>query len=410
MNRVISERWPWAKALSLQQSGVVYALALLIAALQTYSVVTSRPSYLSADNVVNVLDQASLVAIMAIFMTVVLITGNFDLSVGATAALAGAVALKAVDTVGAPVAILIAVTLGAAIGVLNGVLVQYLGVNAFIVTLGTLTAGRGAVLLLTDGRTVSATDQSFIDLQSGERQIPVVVAIIVGLGFAAIAAALAVRGRAAANRTITGTVLALGLGSAALLATAVAAPRLLRLPIPVWLMILAALGAGSVLQLTVVGRRLYASGGNPEAARLSGISISRYRVVAFVLNGAAAGFVGVLYAGKLGAINPQALQGIELTVLAAAILGGTSLLGGSGSVFKSVVGALILFVLANGFNILNLGANWQGLVQGVVIVAAATVYTTAGRRARRTKKVREAAGNQTETEAPHVASKSKTPA
>lgn len=95
------------------------------------------------------------------------------------------------------------------------------------------------------------------------------------------------------------------------------------------------------------------------------------------------GFVGVLYASRLGAINPDAISGTELTVLAAAILGGTSLFGGAGSAFKSVVGALILFVLSNGFNILNLGSNYQGLVQGVVILAAAATYSVTGLSRRR---------------------------
>jgi ribose/xylose/arabinose/galactoside ABC-type transport system permease subunit len=149
----------------------------------------------------------------------------------------------------------------------------------------------------------------------------------------------------------------------------------------VWVLFAATLVSWFVLSYTAVGRRLYAVGGNTEAARLSGIDIARYKIVPFVLNGFAAAVVGILYAGRFEAINPNALSGIELTVLAAAILGGTSLFGGSGSVVKTVVGALILFVLANGFNILNLGANYQPLIQGLVIVGAAAIYVVAGRRA-----------------------------
>jgi len=140
-----------------------------------------------------------------------------------------------------------------------------------------------------------------------------------------------------------------------------------------------------VLRYTTVGRRLYATGGNAEAARLSGIAVDRYRVVAFVLNGTAASFVGVLYAARLSSINPTGLTGFELTALAAAILGGTSLFGGLGSVAKSLVGALILVTLANGFNILNLGANYQGLIEGVVLIIAAGMYTVALRRQQRTR-------------------------
>ncbi|AZI56933.1 ABC transporter permease [Nakamurella antarctica] len=375
---------PPLRALSLQRAGVVYALALLVAGLQTYSLIVGRAPYLTADNVANVLEQTSLVAIMAVFMTIVLITGNFDLSVGATAALSGAVALKVLDSLGAPLAFLVAVLVGLAIGLLNGVLVQFVGVNAFIVTLGTLTAGRGALLLLTDGRTVTADSDAFVTLESGDYQLPIALGYVSAAALVGGAVFLCLRRTARGDvARLGGPVIPLAISGAALLGVAVYAPRLLRLPTSVWIMIALTAIVGSILRFTVVGRRVYATGGNVEAARLAGINVARYRVAAFMLNGAAAAVVGVLYAGKLGAINPQALQGIELTILAAAILGGTSLLGGLGSVAKSVIGALILFVLANGFNILNLGANWQGLVQGVVIVAAATIYTAAGRKRRK---------------------------
>lgn len=375
---------PPLRALSLQRAGVVYALAILVAGLQTYSLTIGRSAYLTADNVANVLDQTSLVAIMAVFMTIVLITGNFDLSVGATSALSGAVALDLLDSLGAPLSFLVAMLVGLGIGLLNGVLVQYVGVNAFIVTLGTLTAGRGALLLLTDGRTVTAESDAFVTLESSQRQIPGAVADLIAAVLLGAAVFLCWRRRTRVDvPRLGGAVIPLALSGLALLAIVFGAPRLLRLPTPVWVMIALTAIVGSILRFTVVGRRVYATGGNVEAARLSGINVARYRVAAFMLNGAAASVVGVLYAGKLGAINPQALQGIELTILASAILGGTSLLGGLGSVSKSVVGALILFVLANGFNILNLGANWQGLVQGVVIVAAATIYTAAGRKRRK---------------------------
>jgi D-xylose transport system permease protein len=134
----------------------------------------------------------------------------------------------------------------------------------------------------------------------------------------------------------------------------------------------------SVLSFTTIGRRVYAVGGNPEAARLSGINVMRYRMAAFILCSAAAGFAGVMFGSRLRSINPAALQGAELTVIASAILGGTSLFGGAGSVIKTLAGALLLFTLTNGFNMLNLGANYQGLIEGTVIVIAAAIYTVGG--------------------------------
>jgi D-xylose transport system permease protein len=123
---------------------------------------------------------------------------------------------------------------------------------------------------------------------------------------------------------------------------------------------------------------VYAVGGNAEAARLSGVNVGAYKLAAFVLCSATVGFAGILFASRLGAINPTALQGAELTVIAAAILGGTSLFGGAGSVVKTLVGALLLFTLTNGFNILNLGANYQGVIEGAVVVVAAAIYTVGG--------------------------------
>jgi D-xylose transport system permease protein len=135
-----------------------------------------------------------------------------------------------------------------------------------------------------------------------------------------------------------------------------------------------------VLSATTIGRRIYAVGGNAEAARLSGINVHAYKLGAFVLSSVAAGFAGILFGSRFGAINPTALQGDELTVIAAAILGGTSLFGGAGSVVKTVAGALLLFTLANGFNILNLGANYQGVIEGMVVVIAAAIYSLGGER------------------------------
>jgi D-xylose transport system permease protein len=134
------------------------------------------------------------------------------------------------------------------------------------------------------------------------------------------------------------------------------------------------------LRYTTIGRRIYAVGGNPEAARLSGINVAVYRLSAFVFCSATAGFAGILFAARLRSMNPTGLQGAELTVIAAAILGGTSLFGGAGSIVKTLGGALLLYALTNGFNILNLGANYQGLIEGLVVITAAAIYTVGGKR------------------------------
>lgn len=315
------------RALALREAGVYYALLLLILALAGVCAALGKPSYLSPVNLINIVYQASPVALMGVAMTVVLITGNFDLSVASVAALAAAVQILTVDAAGFWPALLLALAVAGAVGLLNGVMVQLVGINAFIVTLGTLTAIRGLVLIVTGGRSLMV-------------QTP---------------AALAYMTHFESGR---------------------AGP----LPYPILYMAAFTLLVWLVLRFTVIGRRTYAVGGNAEAARLCGISVSAYRIGAFVLSALAAGFAGVLYASRFGAMNPTALDGEELTVIAAAILGGTSLFGGAGSVVKTVAGALVLYTLTNGFNVLNLGANYQGVIEGTVLIAAAAIYTLGGRR------------------------------
>jgi len=381
-------------ALRVRNAGIVYALLLLLAVLTIATAATGRPSYLGGDNVANILEQASLTAILAVFMTVVLISGNFDLSVASVAALSGAVSVSVIDEHGFLVALVLGVACGLAIGLLNGTIVQFVGINAFIVTLGTLTAVRGLVLILTDGRSVSASAESsfaaFDAVEGGNFALPDLLLPVLGVGLLVAAAVMARRRHASAGRR---PLLLAGAG-VVLAALGFTADLGLTFAKPVFYLAAIALVTWAVLRFTVVGRRLYAVGANAEAARLSGINVNRYKVVPFVLTGLAAGLVGVLYGAKLGAINPTALQGEELTVLAAAILGGTSLFGGSGSVLNSVVGALFLFTIANGFNVLNLGANYQGLIEGVVIVIAAAVYTIAQRRVRRERTAGTPAGTE----------------
>lgn len=374
----------WREALRLRNAGVVYALLLIVAAVTVVSAALGRPNYLAGPNLANILEQTSLIAILAVFMTITLISGNFDLSVGSVAAFAAAVFLLVVDSQPLPTALLAALAAGGLLGLLNGAIVQLVGINAFIVTLGTLTAVRGLVLILTDARTITARSpgaREAMQVIEGGRWTVGDVLVYFAVGFLLVAAVL---WWSSGKRLSLGALLSGGVGMA-LAAVSLAVDWTWSLAKPVWYLFAITAGCWAVLRFTVVGRRLHAVGGNAEAARLSGININRYRITAFVLNGLAAGFVGVLAGAQLGAVNPTGLQGTELTVIAAAILGGTSLFGGSGSIVKSVCGALILFSLGNAFNVLNLGATYQGLIEGSVIIIAAAVYTVAS-RSRTTKR------------------------
>ena len=369
----------WRRHLGLREAGVYYALVLLVGVLAVATAMSGHPSYLNPVNIANILYQSSLTSIMGVAMTVILITGNFDLSVASVAALAAAVLISVAGLVGFWPAVVIALLVAAAVGVLNGAIVQYVGINAFIVTLGTLTAIRGLVLIVTNGRSLSVSNADVLtqmtNFESGHLPARWV---LLGFGVATLLTGviLWVRSRRHASPATIGAFIG---GICLLVLAALVGPRV-GLTNPVLYMLAFTLVMWFVLGFTTIGRRLYATGGNSEAARLSGINVNRYKMAGFILSSIAAGFAGVLFASRLGAINPTALQGTELTVIAAAILGGTSLLGGAGSVVKTVIGALLLFTLNNGFNILNLGANYQGVVEGTVVVVAAAIYTVGGRK------------------------------
>lgn len=359
----------WRESFGLREAGVYYALLILLGILAALAASRGLPPYLGAVNLGNIAYQASLVGIMGVAMTVLLITGSFDLSVGSVAALAAAVLVGLAPAIGFPAAALAALCTAAAVGLFNGAVVQFAGINAFIVTLGTLTAVRGLVLILTGGRSLMVEDPAVLAqmLAFESTLVPLFWPLLV-------LAALLIAGGALRRLPLP-----IAGGMALALLALLAGPDLaVAAPVVYCAGLTAILWA--VLRFTVIGRRLQAVGGNAEAARLSGVNVHAYKLGAFVLSSVAAGFAGVLFGCRLGAINPTALQGTELTVIAAAILGGTSLFGGAGSVVKTLAGALLLFTLANGFNILNLGANYQGLIEGVVVIAAAAIYTMGGRR------------------------------
>lgn len=373
-------RIDWKRAFGLREMGVYYALILLVVSLAFLTAYLGKANYLSVQNLTNVLYQTSLTAMMAAAMTVILVTGNFDLSVASVAALSAAVMVGTAESLGVAGAFGAAMGVAILCGLLNGSIVMFLGINAFIVTLGTLTAIRGLVLIYTDGRSLQVSGaEAVAQLKALEGATFDVgpLMLLAGLVMLAVAGISLLR-----ERRLVPLQIGMTLGGLAMVALSWANEMVFVLRAPV---IITAVFVGLVwfvLTFTTVGRRVYAVGGNPEAARLSGVNVTAYRLGAFVLCSATAGFAGILFGARLRSMTPTALSGMELTVIASAILGGTSLFGGAGSVIKTVAGALLLFSLTNGFNILNLGANYQGLIEGIVVVAAAAIYTVGNGKAR----------------------------
>jgi D-xylose transport system permease protein len=374
----------WQSLFGLRERGVYYALLLLIGILTLITTYLGQSNYLSLLNLSNVVYQSSLIAIMAVAMTVVLISGNFDLSVASVAALAAVILIGNADAIGFLPAAALAMTVAMGIGLVNGAIVQFVGINAFIVTLGTMTAVRGLVLIYTDGRSLSASTPDVVAAMrafEGGRHDMFWYVLVFGIVLLSLGIVNVIRAQSA-GRPMRPSAVGMAIVGAALLLLAWASggELILRNPV-IYLAVFTAI-VWFTLSFTMVGRRLYAAGGNSEAARLSGINVMRYKLMAFVFCSGAAGFAGILFASRLRSINPAGLQGAELTVIAAAILGGTSLFGGAGSVIKTLTGALLLYSLTNGFNMLNLGANWQGLIEGIVVVVAAAIYTVGSNKAK----------------------------
>jgi len=273
--------------------------------------------FLSASNVTNVLVQSSVMCVVAMGMTYVITVGGFDLSVGSTAAFSGCVAAWTMLHTNVILGVILGVAAGALVGLINGVVVTRLRVSPFITTLGTMAVVRGAALLVTDGRPVVGDDG------------------------------------------LPGAFLELGRGS------------LFGVYYLIWVPVLLFVVFGWLLHRTAYGQRMYATGGNPQAAFLSGIGIARVIVSAYVWCGALAGVAGVMLAARLQSGQPTAGEFYELTAIAAVVLGGASLHGGEGKLYKSMIGVLIMVVLGNALNLLNVHSYWQRVAIGAVIILAA---------------------------------------
>jgi len=292
------------------------ALCALIP-LGEYFLLEKNPVFLTLGNLAAIARQTAVITIMAMGMTMVMVSGGIDLSVGSILAIASVVGALAM-TGGAPatVGFLICLAVGAACGLINGAAVATLKIPAFIVTLGAMGIYRGLALYFCDGNAVVGLPSSFGYL--AEKNF---------LGF---------------------------------------------VPLPLLIVIAIALIVHFALSDTRLGRYCYAMGSNPEAARYAGIRVSRYQILYFTILGALSGLAGAIETSRLVTGQPNAGEGYELNVIAAVVIGGGSLSGGQGAVVGTIIGSLIMGVLANGGNLLQISAFIQKTVIGAVIVLAVT--------------------------------------
>jgi ribose transport system permease protein len=282
-------------------------------------------SFFSLGNILNVLRQASLLFFIASGLTLVVLTGGLDLSIGANVAISACIAGTVIHQTGSPtLGVLTGIGVGGAVGMLNGVMVTALRIPSFIATYGMLWVLHGVTYWYMGGETMHG-------FPAGFRQI--------GSGY------------------------------------------FLGLPIPVYLM-LVFLAIGTIFaQRTTWGQEIYAIGANPVAARLSGIPVARRLLLVYTVSGAMAGLASIIFLARLNSAEADIGESLTLPAIAAVLIGGTSLFGGLGTVFGTFVGALILTLVLNGMNLLSVNASWQPLVTGVIVILAVWLDMKTRRRA-----------------------------
>lgn len=287
----------------------IFVVVLVVAAFLTWQ----SPNFLSRANLTALVLGLSFDGIMAVGMTILLISGGFDLSIGATLALAGATAGYAMTKLGvdAPVAILIGLLTGAGVGLANGLIIARVGVNPLIATLGMQQIVRGIVLLLTAGYGIPNLPDSFNQIGQG---------------------------------------------------------KLFSFQYPIWIMLVVVVVGEILLRRWRFFRQSYFIGGNERSARLSGINVDRVKILNYVLMGVLAGLAGLLLTGRMGTASVSAGMGVDLRVISACVIGGASLAGGEGSVLGSLLGVVLMALIFNGLNLLGINVYWQTIVIGLVLV------------------------------------------
>jgi ABC-type xylose transport system permease subunit len=364
---------------SWAMAGVLIALWVALGLLPQ-----TRDFFLTQRNLGNLLVQVSHIAVIAVGMTLVIILRGIDLSVGAGVALTGVVAALLQIDHGLPawIAIAAALATGAGLGLWQGFFIARLRIPAFVVTLAGFNAFRGLALVLSDARGLAPMSEDFAVVTA---RLPASITIVLVTG--ATSLALVAMLRASARRRHLCLAPAPLAGQLARSATmfVVAGFALVvfgshGLPVPVLAATVAAAVGWFIAEHTRLGRHVYAVGGNPEAARLSGIDLGRTTLCVYGFIGVLTAVAGVILAGRVNGVTPgNAGNLLELDVITAVVIGGTSLSGGRGTVLGSLLGALVFGTLANGMNLLDVSSNWQLILKGLILMAAVLIDVLAKR-------------------------------
>lgn len=300
----------------VEKIGILIALTAIVAFFAFFP--RTGSVFLTTGNIMNILRQASTNLLIALAMTLVIILGGIDLSVGSIVALTGVVTGGLIAYNGLPVwvAVIGAILVGLFFGLMNGFIISKTSIPAFIVTLSTMNIGRGLAYIYTGGAPIRVVSDDFNFIGSG---------YVFGI------------------------------------------------PIPVLYLLAFTIVFAYTMNKTKLGRHIYAVGGNPEAARFSGINNSKITLIVYTLSGLMAAISGVVLASRMFSGQPTAGEGAEMDAIAAVVIGGTSMSGGIGTIGGTIIGGLIIAVLNNGLNLMNVSSFWQLVVKGVIILIAAYV-------------------------------------
>ncbi len=375
----------------LKSNFQTYAILFALGALWILFTILTNGAYMGPQNISNLFRQMTVTSFLAIGMVFVIVTGNIDLSVGRLAGFVSVVVayfqanvwfrqLPDQPLLSAVLSVLIGLAVGLLWGVLQGYIIAFLGVPSFIVTLGSMFILSGAILLVTQGKTIPANQPIFSDIAQG--YLPQTLGWAIGF-IVLVALLLRSLNKIRRKRKYGLQPPNIGIELAGVIITSALVFGYIYwvneyrgIQTPVFLLALTALVMSHLANNTRFGRYAYAIGGNREAARLSGVNIQRSIFLVFALMGLLCGIAGVVLASYVGYGTIAAGQGYELDAIASAILGGTSTLGGVGTISGALIGALIMSSLTTGLQMLNVAPAWQYVVKGAVLVLAvyADVY------------------------------------
>lgn len=297
-----------------KNKGIIIVLLIMIALLSLLS-----PVFLTTNNIISLVQQITINMFIALAMTLVIITGGIDLSVGSIVALTGSITVGLIvqNGISIPIAIIIGLAIGLFVGLINGLIITNFKLPPFIVTLATMNVARGISYIYTGGSSIRITNESFTNL---------------------------------------GTARLFGI-----------------IPIPILYMLVFVTLFSILLSKTKFGTYVYAIGGNREAARLSGINTSKTEIYVYVISGIMAAFAGIILAARMYSGQPSVGQGYEMDAIAASVLGGVSMAGGKGNISGTVFGAIVIGIVSNGLNLLGISSFWQLVVMGIIIIVAVIV-------------------------------------